>query len=177
MLIYLQVKKAFTVRKGGRGPGPGSSSSNFIPSEEVIPNNASPTIGTRTGDTTSTNITTNSPNVTGTGSRSGTIGTGTGNAIPTGTGTSSIRRSTRVTGKETVASIVPLTSPDIPTPVCSPFQPELQAIVENVEKEIQKDKHSLPVLTPGSTSIKSKAGKPFVDLGKSICNSILLVDN
>jgi hypothetical protein len=176
MLIYLQVKKAFIVRKGGRGPGPGRSSSNFIPSEEVIPNNACPTIGTRTGDTIRTNITTNSPNVTGTGPRSGTISTGTGNVITTGTGTSSNWHSTRVTGKETVASIVTLTSPDIPTPVCSPFQPELQAIVEKVE-EIQKDKHSLPVLTSGSTSFKSKAGKPFVDIGKSICTCILLADN
>ena len=178
------VKKAFTVRKGGRGPGPGSSSSNFTPCEKGIPNNASSTIGTRTGDTISTNGTTNRttnlPNTTSSKPRSRTSGTGTSPMIDPmidpGTPTSN-RGSTRVTGKETVTRIVPFTSSDIPTSVCSSFQPELQAIVDKVENENQKDKHSLPVLTSASTSIKSKAGKPLVDIGKYICTSIFLADN
>jgi hypothetical protein len=82
-----------------------------------------------------------------------------------------------MSGKETVTRIVPFTSPDIPTSVCSPFQPELQAIVDKVENEIQGDQDSLPVLTSALTSIKSKARKSFVDLGKYICTSILLADN
>ena len=169
------VKKAFTVRKGGRGPGPGSSSSNFTPCEKGILNNASSTIGTRTGDTISSNRTTNSPNTTRSKNRSST--SGTGSTIYTGTPTSN-RGSTRVAGKETVTRIVPLTPSDIPTSVCSPFQPELQAIVDKVENENQKAKHSLPVLTSASeTSIKSKAGKPLVDIGKYFCTSIFLADN
>ena len=169
------VKKAFTVRKGGRGPGPGSSSSNFTPGEKAIPNNASSTTGTRTGDTTSTNGTTNSPNTTSSKPRSSTSRTGTG-PLSAATRTNN-RGSTRVTGKETVTTIVPFTSSDIPTSVCSPFQPELQAIVDKVENENQKDKHSLPVLTSPSTFIKSKAGKPLVEIGKYICTSIFLADN
>jgi hypothetical protein len=176
------VKKAFTVRKGGRGPGPGSSSSNFTPCEKGILNNASSTIGTRTGDTISSNRTTNSPNTMRSKNRSSTSGTGTGTGTGTGstiyTGTpTSNRGSTRVAGKETVTRIVPLTPSDIPTSVCSPFQPELQAIVDKVENENQKAKHSLPVLTSASTSIKSKAGKPLVDIGKYFCTSIFLADN
>jgi hypothetical protein len=48
--------------------------------------------------------------------------------------------------------------------------------VDKVENEIQKDKDSLPVHTSDSTSMKSKAGKPFVDLGKYTSTSILVTD-